>query len=74
FKQYVRDGKIHWFIGQGGGGTAAGAGEDGGRRGGGGPGGPGGGTSSEIENWVKATYKESTVGGATFYDLTVPMS
>ncbi|MFE2243324.1 glycosyltransferase family 39 protein [Streptomyces virginiae] len=74
FKQYVRDGKIHWFIGQGGGGTAAGAGEDGGRRGGGGPGGPGGGTSSEIENWVKATYKESTVGGATFYDLTVPTS
>ncbi|MFJ9595215.1 glycosyltransferase family 39 protein [Streptomyces virginiae] len=74
FKQYVRDGKIHWFIGQGGSGTAAGAGEDGGRRGGGGPGGPGGGTSSEIENWVKATYKESTVGGATFYDLTTPTS
>ncbi|MFC9811687.1 glycosyltransferase family 39 protein [Streptomyces virginiae] len=73
FKQYVRDGKIHWFIGQGGSGTAAGAGEDGGRRGGG-TGGPGGGTSSEIENWVKATYKESTVGGATFYDLTVPTS
>ncbi|KOU76598.1 glycosyltransferase family 39 protein [Streptomyces sp. IGB124] len=74
FKQYVRDGKIHWFIGQGGSGTAAGAGEDGARRGGGGPGGPGGGTSSEIENWVKATYKESAVGGATFYDLTAPTS
>ncbi|MCX5585860.1 ArnT family glycosyltransferase [Streptomyces erythrochromogenes] len=75
FKEYVRDGKIHWFIGQGG--TTAGAGEDGGRRGGGGPGGPGGpggGTSTEIENWVKATFKESTVGGATFYDLTAPTS
>ncbi|MFD6228947.1 ArnT family glycosyltransferase [Streptomyces sp. NPDC060232] len=75
FKEYVRDGKIHWFIGQGGStGTAAGSGEDGGRRGGGGPAGPGGGASSEIENWVKATFAESTVGGATFYDLTAPTS
>ncbi|MFJ2596013.1 ArnT family glycosyltransferase [Streptomyces erythrochromogenes] len=72
FKEYVRDGKIHWFIGQGG--TTAGTGEDGGRRGGGGPGGPGGGTSTEIESWVRATFKESTVGGATFYDLTSPTS
>ncbi|MFE1825691.1 ArnT family glycosyltransferase [Streptomyces yangpuensis] len=72
FKEYVRDGKIHWFIGQGG--TIAGADESGGRRGGGGPAGPGGGTSTEIENWVKATFKESTVGGATFYDLTAPTS
>ncbi|MFE2129021.1 ArnT family glycosyltransferase [Streptomyces amritsarensis] len=70
FKEYVRDGKIHWFIGQAG--TTAGGGEDGGRRGGGGPGGPGGGTSTEIENWVKATFKESAVGGAPFYDLTTP--
>ncbi|MFE7094950.1 glycosyltransferase family 39 protein [Streptomyces erythrochromogenes] len=74
FKQYVRDGKIHWFIGQGANGNAAGTGEDGGRRGGGGPAGPGGGTSTEIESWVKATFKESTVGGATFYDLTAPTS
>ncbi|WP_030956989.1 ArnT family glycosyltransferase [Streptomyces sp. NRRL S-378] len=72
FKEYVRDGKIHWFIGQGG--TATDATEDGGRRGGGGPAGPGGGTSTEIENWVKATFKESTVGGAGFYDLTAPAS
>ncbi|MEU4356376.1 ArnT family glycosyltransferase [Streptomyces virginiae] len=72
FKEYVRDGKIHWFIGQGA--TGTGTGEDGGRRGGGGPGGPGGSTSSQIENWVKAAFKESTVGGATFYDLTVPTS
>ncbi|MEV7580194.1 ArnT family glycosyltransferase [Streptomyces erythrochromogenes] len=74
FKEYVRDGKIHWFIGQGGTTGGAGAAEDGGRRGGGGPAGPGGGTSTEIENWVKATFKESTVGGATFYDLTAPTS
>ncbi|MFE6907348.1 ArnT family glycosyltransferase [Streptomyces erythrochromogenes] len=74
FKEYVQDGKIHWFIGQGGTTGGEGAGEDGGRRGGGGPGGPGGGTSTEIENWVKATFKESTVGGATFYDLTAPTS
>lgn len=38
----------------------------------GGPGGPGGGTSTEIETWIKANFKESTVGGATFYDLTAP--
>ncbi|THA84175.1 glycosyltransferase family 39 protein [Streptomyces sp. A0592] len=80
FKEYVRDGKIHWFIGQGSTSTSTstsagtGTGEGGGRRGGGGPGGPGGGTSTEIENWVKATFKESTVGGATFYDLTTPTS
>ncbi|MFJ6778391.1 ArnT family glycosyltransferase [Streptomyces yangpuensis] len=72
FKEYVRDGRIHWFIGQGG--TTTDAFEGGGRRGGGGPAGPGGGTSTEIENWVKATFKESTVGGATFYDLTAPTS
>ncbi|MGW7100286.1 ArnT family glycosyltransferase [Streptomyces sp. NPDC054883] len=35
-------------------------------------GGPGGGTSSAIESWVKATFKATTVGGATFYDLTAP--
>ncbi len=86
FKEYVRDGRIHWFIGQGGStgtgtgtgtstgtGTAAGVGGDAGRRGGGGPAGPGGGTSSEIENWVEATFEETTVGGAVFYDLTAPL-
>ncbi|MEU9083045.1 glycosyltransferase family 39 protein [Streptomyces sp. NPDC048357] len=76
FKAYVREGKIHWFIGQGGttGGPATTGGpgttEGGARMGGG----PGGGTSSEIESWVKAGFKESTVGGATFYDLTAPTS
>lgn len=65
FKEYVREGKIHWFIGQGGGTGAT----EGGARGGGGP---GGGTSTEIETWVTATFKASTFGGATFYDLTAP--
>ncbi|MFE1414394.1 ArnT family glycosyltransferase [Streptomyces sp. NPDC058746] len=79
FKKYVQDGKIHYFIAQGGlgGGTGgngaetAAGGAGGGRAGGGGP---GGGTSSGIESWVKATFKASTVGGATFYDLTAPVS
>lgn len=77
FQQYVRDGKIHWFIGQGtvtdaaGAAGAAGAAEVGM---GGGRGGPGGGTSSAIETWIKATFKATTIGGATFYDLTAPTS
>ncbi|MFI8390154.1 ArnT family glycosyltransferase [Streptomyces sp. NPDC085540] len=75
FQKYVRDGKIHWFIGQssGAGGAEGGMPGGGGRGGaGGGPGGPGGGTSTEIETWIKAAFKETTVGGATFYDLTAP--
>ncbi|OEJ32901.1 ArnT family glycosyltransferase [Streptomyces subrutilus] len=72
FQQYVRDGRIHWFIGQGG--TAGGTGgeADGGMRQGGG--GPGGATGTAIEAWVKATFKATTVGGATFYDLTASTS
>ncbi|MGZ9931919.1 ArnT family glycosyltransferase [Streptomyces sp. NC-S4] len=70
FQKYVRDGKIHWFIGQSTGAGDAEGGMPGGGRGG--PGGPGGGTSTEIETWIKANFKESTVGGATFYDLTAP--
>ncbi|MFF4447285.1 ArnT family glycosyltransferase [Streptomyces sp. NPDC001502] len=72
FQKYVRDGKIHWFIGQ----STTTGGAEGGMPGGGGQGGgrggPGGGTSTDIETWVKATFKASTVGGATFYDLTAP--
>ncbi|MFD5145911.1 ArnT family glycosyltransferase [Streptomyces sp. NPDC058401] len=81
FKAYVSAGKIHYFIGQSGteadgagadgatadGETAAGAETGTAVRGGGGP---GGGASSAIETWVKATFKASTIGGATFYDLT----
>ncbi|MDJ0384019.1 glycosyltransferase family 39 protein [Streptomyces sp. G-G2] len=64
FQAYVKAGKIHYFIGQG---TAAAEGGQGATRGGGGP---GGGASSAIETWVKATYQSTTVGGATFYDLS----
>ncbi|CAM5237631.1 ArnT family glycosyltransferase [Streptomyces avidinii] len=70
FQEYVRDGKIHWFIGQ----STTTGGAEGGMPGGGGRGGPGGGpgagSSTDIEAWVKTTFKATTVGGATFYDLT----
>lgn len=56
FKQYVADGRVHYFIG-------------GGRGGSGGPGGGQGG-SSKITSWVEKTFKKVTVGSATFYDLT----
>ncbi|MFD9405498.1 glycosyltransferase family 39 protein [Streptomyces sp. NPDC059989] len=58
FKTYVQEGRIHYFIARGG--TRAGGG------------GPGGATGTAIENWIKATFKATTVGGATFYDLTAP--
>ena len=58
FKEYVRDGKVHYFI----------AGEQGGR---GGPGGGRGG-SSKITSWVEKTFTKVTVGSSTFYDLTDP--
>ncbi|WP_399940823.1 ArnT family glycosyltransferase [Streptomyces sp. BBFR25] len=56
FKQYVADGRIHYFIG---GGTGGGMGGD-------------SGTASRITSWVVANFKEVTVGSATFYDLTSP--
>lgn len=80
FKAYASAGKIHYFIGQSSAGAdgRAGAGEAGGAAGTGtaarGGGGPGGGVSSSIETWVKANFKASTLGGATFYDLTAPTS
>ncbi|MFE9440702.1 ArnT family glycosyltransferase [Streptomyces sp. NPDC006602] len=55
FKQYVADGKIHYFISSG---TA------------GGMGGSSDGTSSQITAWIEANFKKVTVGSATFYDLT----
>ncbi|MFJ6748100.1 ArnT family glycosyltransferase [Streptomyces sp. NPDC091266] len=58
FKEYVRDGTVHYFI----------AGEQGGR---GGPGGGRGG-SSKITSWVQKTFTKVTVGSSTFYDLTDP--
>ena len=55
FKQYVSDGKIHYFISSGSSG---------------GMGGSSSGTSSQITSWVEANFKKVTVGSATFYDLT----
>ncbi|MBW8822506.1 MAG: glycosyl transferase, partial [Streptomyces sp.] len=55
FKEYVTDGKIHYFISSGSGG---------------GMGGSSSGTSSQITSWVEANFKKVTVGSATFYDLT----
>ncbi|MFD8979098.1 ArnT family glycosyltransferase [Streptomyces sp. NPDC059564] len=65
FQEYVKSGRIHWFIASG----AAGASGEGGARQGGGPGGA---TGSAIESWVKGAFKATTVDGATFYDLTAP--
>ncbi|MGW8783397.1 ArnT family glycosyltransferase [Streptomyces sp. NPDC055796] len=68
FQEYVRSGKIHYFIGEGA--RAGGEGQTGqGMRGG-----PGGGTSSAITSWIQANYRSTTVAGATFYDLTAPLN
>lgn len=62
FKQYVADGKIHYFIG---------GGMGGGMRGGAGTGGTGGSSdATEIAAWVQETFTASTVGNTTIYDLT----
>ncbi|MGW5038273.1 ArnT family glycosyltransferase [Streptomyces parvulus] len=58
FKEYVADGRIHYFIG---GGTGGGMGG-------------GSGTASQITSWVEANFKKVTAGSATFYDLTQPTS
>jgi hypothetical protein len=55
FKEYVADGKIHYFISSGSGG---------------GMGGSSSGTSSQITSWVEKNFKKVTVGSSTFYDLT----
>lgn len=56
FKEYVAEGKIHYFVAGG--------------QGGGQGGGPGGDTSSAITSWIESTFTEVTVGGTTLYDLT----
>lgn len=60
FKQLVADDEVHWFI------------AGGGRGGGGGRAGPGasGSTSTEIQEWVEATFTATTVDGTTLYDLS----
>ncbi|MCK9932108.1 glycosyltransferase family 39 protein [Frankia sp. Mgl5] len=56
FKQYVADGRIHYFIGGGGFG-----GQNGGSR-----------ASSDIASWVAANFTATAVDGATLYNLTTP--
>ncbi|WP_216588638.1 ArnT family glycosyltransferase [Streptomyces brasiliscabiei] len=55
FKEYVADGKIHYFISSGSGGGMGGSGD---------------GTSSQITSWVQENFESVTVDGTTFYDLT----
>ncbi|MBK3558942.1 glycosyltransferase family 39 protein [Streptomyces sp. MBT56] len=77
FKKYVAEGKIHYFVSGGGtgGGMRGGTVGEGGGGMGGGPGGMGSsGTSSQISSWVTENFTEVTVGSATFYDLTQPVS
>ncbi|GGZ69433.1 hypothetical protein GCM10010371_31900 [Streptomyces subrutilus] len=73
FRAYVKAGKIHWFIAQGGSATGAETGAGAGAAAGG-RGGPSGATGTAIATWVEATFKATMVGGATFYDLTAPVS
>ncbi|MFD5507887.1 ArnT family glycosyltransferase [Streptomyces sp. NPDC127051] len=72
FQEYVRSGKIHYFIGEGA--RTGGEGQTGQAVRGGQGGGPGGGTSSAITSWIQANYRSTTVGGATLYDLTAPLN
>ncbi|MER8028710.1 glycosyltransferase family 39 protein [Streptomyces bauhiniae] len=70
FKQYVADGKIHYYIAGGGMGGGMGMGRTGEARDGMGGMGGASGTASSISTWVEANFKKVTVGSATFYDLT----
>ncbi|KJK59255.1 ArnT family glycosyltransferase [Saccharothrix sp. ST-888] len=84
FQQYVKEGRIHYFIGSGGGGgmgagarsaTGEGSGSAVGSRPNGGA--MRGGSSSESEQiatWVAAHYTARTVGTTTVYDLTAPVT
>ncbi|MFN8051950.1 MAG: glycosyltransferase family 39 protein [Acidimicrobiales bacterium] len=55
FKQYVAEGRIHYFIGGGGFGGAQMGGSN---------------SSAEISSWVQSNFTATTVGGTTLYDLT----
>jgi len=57
FQEYVRDGRIHYFLAESSGGF-------------GGFGGSG--TASEIRTWVEKTFSSRTVDGVSVYDLTTP--
>jgi hypothetical protein len=81
FKKYVKEGKIHYFIGSGRGFDRMGSNNSGndntneGTNGGTsapnlGNGPMGGGSNSEITTWVQNNFKSTTVDGVTVYDLT----
>ena len=63
FKQYVAEGKIHYFIG-----GSSGFGGMGGSNTGGSS------DSSQISQWVSQNFTAKTVGNTTVYDLTAPTS
>ncbi|MEE1784961.1 glycosyltransferase family 39 protein [Streptomyces sp. SP17BM10] len=63
FQKYVQEGKIHWYV-AGGSHRGFGGGDDNGQQN----------ESAQIEAWVTAHFTAKTVGGATFYDLTVTPS
>jgi 4-amino-4-deoxy-L-arabinose transferase-like glycosyltransferase len=66
FQAFVRAGKVHYFLGNGGFGRGGPGGSPGG-----GPGGPAtSSTSQAITSWVESTFTATTVGGVTVYDLT----
>ncbi|NKQ56915.1 glycosyltransferase family 39 protein [Amycolatopsis sp. K13G38] len=54
FQDYVKQGKIHYFIGTGSQMRSSSGSDD----------------AQEIADWVAATFTATTVGGATVYDLT----
>ncbi len=56
FQQYVAEGRIHWFIGDGLGGPGTGS----------------SGSSGEIAAWVAENFPATTVDGVLLYDLTAP--
>ncbi len=58
FQQYVASGQIHYFLAGGGFGRANGGSD----------------ASSQISEWVQASFTQVTIGGVTFYDLTQPSS
>ncbi len=54
FKQYVAEGRIHYFIGSGSLGQANGGSQ----------------SAQQIAAWVAANFTSTTAGGVTLYDLT----
>jgi 4-amino-4-deoxy-L-arabinose transferase-like glycosyltransferase len=58
FRAYVAAGKVHYFLGGGRSGFVGG----------------GRGTSGTIASWVEQTFRPTTVGGVTVYDLTARQS